>query len=122
VQVNQACHIVNNLIFRPGWSFQAAPYMGGRIVLGVRMHVQDTNDAPNFRRMINTAPPEISLDVRNMDENDLAFAVKQYIDFINDHEDREFLRFGHKPGYPAPFHPHHPDGELMWRLLQDQAA
>jgi hypothetical protein len=118
----QAAHIVNNIVFRPGWRFTAASYWprpDDAILVDVTVETQDTNTAPDYRKRIIIAPGPFVIDVAGLDEDDLWYQIKMLIEGINDHEDREFLRDG-RPGRGnhAPFHPHHREGELRWERQQ----
>jgi hypothetical protein len=112
-----ACNIVNSLVFRPEWTFRATPFGDGAIFVDASFRTQDTNYPPDYRVPVATGTGVI-IEVGALDADDLMYAVKkQVIEAVNDHEDREFLRRGDLPGYPAPFHPHHADGRALYARL-----
>jgi hypothetical protein len=123
MHTSEACSIVNNLVFRPGWKWSAEPAGDGVVSVTVDIRTEDTNYPPDYRVPIDTGQHDIEIDVSKMDADGLLFEIKtKIIEFINDHEDREFLRRGDIPGYPAPFHPHHLEGEARWLLCQLEKA
>jgi hypothetical protein len=122
MQMTEALSIVNNLIFRPEWKFRAAAAGYGRIYVEAVIRTVDTNCPPDYR-VSKTIDPGAEIDIERLDEDGLIYAIKtRVIEPVNDHEDREFLRRGDLPGYEAPFHPHHPEGELRWAIQQAKDA
>lgn len=114
-----ACAIVNQLIFRPGWHFEAWPLDRYTISVQCRIETVDTDYPPYYTIPTTTGMPIVRIGVLDKDEDELLCAIKtRIIEYVNDHEDREFLRRGDLPGMPAPFHPHTPSKELRWRRAQ----
>ena len=115
-----ACTIINQLIFRPGWHFHAQPW-GSEVIMGGTIDTQDTNHPPRYQQPITIGIPEMVFDPAGMNDDDLMYAILKHIEYINNHEDREFLRRGDKTdaeGRPqAPFHPHHPVADMTYRTL-----
>jgi hypothetical protein len=122
MQAQEACRIVNALVFRPGWKFRAAPYTDGNIAVQILYTAQDTDYPPLYDGpTITTGPVPAVIRVSQLDEDGLLAAVKRQIEIIHDHEDREYLRRGDVAGYPAPFHPHDIASEQRWRSAKRQA-
>jgi hypothetical protein len=119
----KAAAIINQLVFRPGWHFAATPETDRTVVIDTMVRTQDTSYPPHYAVPTTTGAGRIRIDVGALDDDGVVYAVlDQVIDPINKHEDREFLRRGDRPGYPAPFHPHKPDGERAYRAAQVQAT
>jgi len=112
-----ACSIVNSLVFRPEWKFTAMAFGDEAILVDVSFRTQDTNYPPRYHVPV-TIGNSVIIDVGSLDADDLMYTIKKkVIEPVNDHEDREFLRRGDLPGYPAPFHPHHAEGNALYARL-----
>jgi hypothetical protein len=121
MQASEALMIINNLIFRPGWKFMAGIQQKNEISIEVVIATVDTNNPPDYRIAKTISPPALFLDVTDLTDTDLMHRIKKWIEAINDHEDREFLRRGDIPGYLAPFHPHHLDSDFRWAISEEMA-
>jgi hypothetical protein len=118
MHVNSAIELVNNLIYKPGWTFEATDATNrfeDAINVKITYPAQDSKmeDAPEYPNPIpGGARASFSLLVRDCSDTDLYRQVLQVIMKIEEHEAREFLRV--QPTRWAPFHPHRVDGMRLW--------
>jgi hypothetical protein len=115
-----AVDLINTLVYRPEWRFEAEPATN-RFEDGVRVKVTyqarntNRNQAPEYSEWIpNGARASYVLMVRPCSTPDdiCRKLIEEVIMPIEEHEAREFLR------YPdtliAPFHPHNHDTMTAW--------
>jgi hypothetical protein len=124
MEVSNALRIANQLIFWPGWRIraEAAGWMGGTTITVITdIDTIDTNReyAPLYRKP-RTIHDEFDVDVADLDEDGLLYAILENYKGIHEHEDREALRRGDR-ALEAPFHPHRPEGQLRW-ARQERSA
>jgi hypothetical protein len=134
MRIEQALKIINDLVFRPGWTLTAVPsypitgadFQAGawdKIIVTCTIDTVDTNRecAPGYTKP-KTITDVQEIDVSRMDEDALMYhLVNTIFADTHKHEDREFLRQA-STGYDAPFHPHKVLGMLRWDLAERQAV
>jgi hypothetical protein len=115
--VSSAVELVNQLVFKPGWTISATDHakrFEGTILVRVDYPARNSN-----RDQADTGYPEeimtyatFPIVVADCDDTALYRAVVNMLCEIETHEIREFLRVA--PTNWAPFHPHRVDGMRRW--------
>lgn len=112
-----AVELINNLIYKPGWTFTATEHdkrFEGTILLRIDYPARNSNRdqaEAGYPEVINTYAT-FPMVVQDCTDEDLYFKVLKIIEKIEMHEAREFLRVN--PTHWAPFHPHRVDGMRRW--------
>lgn len=113
-----ACRLVSEVSYKPGWVFSAEPFE--RYEATVKLHidyvVRNSNAelAPSYLQKAEISA-EFLLFVSDMvEEVDLWSKVFDAIQIIEEHETREFFSVG--DDYHKPFHPHTMNGMMNWDL------
>lgn len=122
MEAQRFCDVINDLAYRPGWSFRAVEIPdgqrleGGNVIITVAVETLDTNrecarDGYTTPKIIGDAIP---IDAGRFDTSDdvAAFMFATIMDF-EVHEAREFLRIKGED-YRAPFHPHREECREVW--------
>lgn len=118
MHTDTAITLIDNLVFKPGWSFAASDHTSrfeGTICVRITQQTvrSEREDAPlGYPTKIDPyADFPIVVGSMNCDE-DLYFALLDCIARFDSHEAREFLRV--KGTYWSPFHPHTQEGMARW--------
>jgi hypothetical protein len=118
------------MIFRPEWEIVAQPHYWAddTIVVSYRLRTVDTSQVPDVRfppdgkyytgEKMTLGPVTADIDVRGLTEDGVLYRVLQYIEQLQRHEDREFMRVWRDGRWVAPFHPHTYDGQVGWNALE----
>jgi hypothetical protein len=111
----QAVEILNrNTTFKPGWRIVAREhYWGENIMVGFVIDTVNTSlpDAEGRFEVRHNLFPERRLDVADLDEAGLDYAILQYAADLDMHENREFLQHRQPDGtWKARLHPHTDEG------------
>jgi hypothetical protein len=122
MRVDTAVELVNDLVFRPGWTITAEDYSHrheGTICVSFVYETRNfvREEAPDYKTVV-TAPNTIRYQIVVGDMStpeELYFALLKRIERINSHEDREALRDRRTKW--APFYPHKIDGQKRWAAL-----
>ncbi len=119
MRVDSAVLLVNNLIYKPGWTLTATDYTHRfESTICVKVEYPAPNsDRDNAKRgyeddVLPTARAGFPIVVADCDDASLYRKIIDVILEIEAHEAREFLRV--MPTYWAPFHPHNVDGMRRW--------
>ncbi|QNP74988.1 hypothetical protein IAG44_39960 [Streptomyces roseirectus] len=117
MEAESAIKLVNDLVYKPGWSFIARDHTN-RFEGAITMRVEYPARSSNRDRAVFGYPEEIvnrvsfPLVVKDCNDEDLYAEILQVIMSIEEHEAREFLRV--EPTQWAPFHPHRVKGMRRW--------
>ena len=137
MRATEAAEIIRNAVFRPGIKVNARAYdpyssyydefyfsraqgHADSTVIELEIVFVDTydssyiNDAGRYTRRASIAPT-VTIDVKDLDEDQLLYRVIKWISEAQEHEDREFTRVKRNGRWTAPFHPHNDDGNRLWR-------
>jgi hypothetical protein len=126
MHVDSAIALINTLIYKPGWTFEAEDHTNrfeGSIKVKITYPAKDSviANAPDYTKDIpGGARAAFPLVVRDCDDVDLYYQIAKVIMEIEAHEMREFLRVN--PTKWAPFHPHQIDGMKRWANITEDAA
>jgi hypothetical protein len=121
MRVDTAIRLINNLIYKPGWSFTATDHTK-RFENTINLHVEYpalNSDRDNAERgYADTVDPfaRANFPIVLGDSCTDEVLYRRVIDIIMEielHEAREFLRV--QPTYWAPFHPHNIEGMRRWQ-------
>jgi hypothetical protein len=121
MHANEAVRLVGNTIFPPGWNVQAMSYMDGMIILSYELRTYDSSvvtRSGQYTEPAHLAPATDVVDVRDLTADELLRKIVDRIQFINEHETREFVRTFRDGRWVAPFHPHNADGRRLWERTQ----
>jgi len=119
-----AVELINNLVFKPGWTIAAEDHTNrfeGCVVVKIT-YLAANSDRDNARngfvdQVLPTARASFVLMVATCQTvEDLCRMILGLIARIDSHEAREFLRV--RPTMWAPFHPHRDDGMKRWGDVQ----
>lgn len=122
---HEAVRLLNQTIFRPGWTVSARPVKGGsdEVLVGIEVLTADSS----FVSRGGSYPVPLTeralfrLSARDYESGEaLLFRVLGLTRDLQEHEDREFLRTWDATGerWTAPFHSHVPEGAQAWDRLQ----
>lgn len=117
MEIPSAIHLVNSLIFMPGWKFTAEDHRN-RFEGAIRVRIDypalnsDRSEAANGYPTPITTYAAFPVIVADCDDTCLYRKIMDAIICIQTHEAREFLRVSGT--YWAPFHPHRIDGIRRW--------
>ena len=116
MQAQDACHYINQSIYKPGWSISARVEPNFENTLRVRFEWTAPNynkeNAPAYE-VTTEANAEFLIPCRgDCDIHDIYHAVLGRILECEQHEAREAFRVG--PALEAPFHPHTQKGMDRW--------
>jgi hypothetical protein len=131
MRVTEAIAIIEDLVFRPGWTLEARPayVLDGdgfrvsrswnKIEVSVTIETVDTNQqyAAGGYRKPKTILDEFEVDVSLLDRDGLEYELLKGFAATHSHEDREFLR-SRSNGYEARFHPHRTEGNRRWDAVR----
>jgi hypothetical protein len=139
MQTQEALDTLNNLAYRPGWTFEAEretnPYriatlgFSGRLkpgqdVIDFRFRCETVNtdrenamDGYTEPLVLDDSAPLVPGDYADADE--LLYYVFLKLMEMELHESREFFRCKNRD-WNAPFHPHREQGEQLWRTCMDR--
>lgn len=118
MEINSACRMINQLVYKPQWSFEATDFANrfeGAIQICVRYPaaMSERAEAEMGYPKLFDARANFTIQVEDCDEVMLYRRLLTDVIFrIERHEAREFLRV--LPTYWAPFHPHRMDGMKRW--------
>lgn len=118
MHVSTAIALIENLVFKPGWSFAATDHSSrfeGTICVRITQQTfkSEREEAPGGYCTPISPYGDFPIVVGAMtDVTDLCFALLGCIASFDSHEAREFLRV--KPSYWSPFHPHTTEGMERW--------
>lgn len=124
MRIESAIRLIDLVIYKPGWSFEAEDHskrFEGSILVTVRYVAQESgrpNAELGYPETIKTYAkfPLLVGDINS--EVELMRRLADCIMCIEEHEMREFLRMS--PTYWAPFHPHQIDGMKTWHHTSGQ--
>jgi hypothetical protein len=122
MNVDSAIALIDNLLYLPGWGFEAADHTNrfeGSVKVKITYPARNSNrdQAPDGYPETITTYAEFPMVVANCDDMWLYRKVANAVVEIETHEMREFLRV--KPTFWAPFHPHRIDGMKRWNATED---
>lgn len=115
MEVNEACHLICTMMFKPGWRLSAVPYRHGTVkITFVFASMDSSHPSPDGQyHRAGVFAPELELDVSKIEDGPgLIHGVIQKALEIEAHEMREFAR--EYPAQPAPLHPHTDAGNEAW--------
>ncbi len=128
MESTEAAKIINNLVFMPGWTFEAAPmdaeecslegipFVGNpvRVTHVIKTHNSNRECARDGYRDEITIAPTMAFPAEAMESRDDVMAyIYAACNDVFQHEAREFLRDPARD-YAAPFHPHRPEGVKLF--------
>jgi hypothetical protein len=118
VKVASAIGVINSLIYKPGWKFEAEDHtnrFADTVKVRITYPAQNSNRecAPLYKESIITYA-SFAFNVSQCDEIEIARHMLMALIEIETHEAREFLRFPYD--LSAPFHPHNLDGMEKWGM------
>lgn len=127
MEVQSAVELVNQVIYKPGWNFEAEPHtprFEGTISVCITYPAADSgsNSFPEawrdgFLHLVpGGAKARHPIVVSDVDDVGLYKRLIDVILDIEEHEAREFLRI--LPTGWAPFHPHRVDGMRRWGKME----
>jgi hypothetical protein len=125
VNITSAITLIENLVYKPGWGFEAFDHTN-RFEGSIRVKITYPALNSNRDQACDGYPTAIStyaefpMVVANCDDSGLYRQVANAIVKIEEHEMREFLRV--QPTYWAPFHPHRIDGMKRWNSTDSVSA
>lgn len=117
-----AIDLINGVVYRPGWKITATTHTNFEQAIKVRFDYPAVNSSRQFAPLYETpvgdgtANASFIILVDGCDEAGLMRQILDKIRIIEEHESREFLRFG--PHLDAPFHPHTIGGMRAWGDVQ----
>ncbi len=124
MRINTAIELIENLVYFPGWEFEAEDHtkrFEGTVLLTVHYTAQETgrpNAAKGYPETIKTYA-KFPLMVGDINSDlELYRRITQCLMRIYEHEMREALRV--KGTLWAPFHPHALDGMKSWHITNGQ--
>ncbi|MFF3617308.1 hypothetical protein [Streptomyces sp. NPDC002580] len=117
MEASSAVTLVNQLIYKPGWTIEAKDHTSrfeGTVVVKFVFpaYRSEREFAPEGYPEKITTWAEFPILVSDCDDIELYRRVLAKVMEIELHEAREFLRV--PPTYWAPFHPHRVDGMKRW--------
>lgn len=122
MEIPSAVRLVNNLAYKPGWSFEATEHdnrFEGTIKVKINYPARNSSDPDALDVPVDERYPEeimtyasFPIVVKDCDDTALYCHIADAINDIESHEMREFLRVA--PNGWAPFHPHRVDGMNRW--------
>lgn len=122
MNVSSAVRLVNELVYKPGWSFSAEDHTN-RFEGSIKVRIDYPAMNSNRDRAEHGYDEEIktyasfALIVQDCDDITLYRKLLDRIIQIEIHEAREFLRV--EPTFWAPFHPHRIDGMQRWGAVEN---
>lgn len=121
LEVTSAVALVNNVIYKPGWKFEAEDHTS-RFEGSVKVKINYPARKSERKDAEIGYPTEIATYasfIMVVADCDDTMIYRQLIDRvlqIEEHEAREFLRV--MPTFWAPFHPHRVDGMKRWGKME----
>lgn len=121
MNVSSAIRLVNELVYKPGWSFTAEDHTN-RFEGSIKVRIDYPALNSNRERAEHGYDEEIktyasfAMIVLDCDDVSLYRKVIERVIEIEIHEAREFLRV--EPTFWAPFHPHRIDGMKRWGAVE----
>lgn len=119
MEVKSAVRLINELVYRPGWTIEAEDYtkrFEGSVMVKFTFpayHTERDLAEQGYPSYTDESWAKVPIMVGDCpDDAELYGRVLDCIRKIELHEAREFLRV--KPTYWAPFHPHRVDGMRRW--------
>lgn len=119
MEISSAVALVNQLVYRPGWTIEAEDYSNrfeGSIMVKFTFpafHTEREHAAKGYPSHTDSSWAKFPVIVSDCTTDDeLYFKILQEIGRLEMHEAREFLRV--QPTMWAPFHPHRVDGMKRW--------
>ncbi|WP_433463933.1 hypothetical protein [Spirillospora sp. CA-128828] len=121
MEIESAIRLIGNLIYKPGWVFEAKDYSNrfeGAIAIRIEYPAFQSERADAAKGYPNEIRPYATFPVVVDDCDDVSLyrLVLTHIMEIEEHEAREFLRV--EPTMWAPFHPHRADGMRRFGAMQ----
>lgn len=132
MEVDSAVTLINQLIYKPGWTFFAEPHtprFEGAVQVHVTYPALDSGSNSNPEAWQSGYTEEIEGGARANfpilvgDADDAETVYRRLLNCvleIEEHEAREFLRV--QPTGWAPFHPHRIEGMRRWAGSPDRRA
>jgi hypothetical protein len=116
MDVKSAVALINRMVYRPGWSFEAEDFtrrFEGTVKVTIRYHTIQTNreNAPEYKDEIDTYA-SFAFVTLDADRTEIFGRVLDALNSIDEHEARETLR--DPDSLDAPFHPHRIAGMKAW--------
>lgn len=116
---------VRGMVFKPGWSLSAQPYLGMFVLVELFIDTVDTSfpDADGICRKRVRLYRDTLLDPKEITSiEDICHAILKLANETDEHENREFLKVRRPDGsWYAPMHPHTTEGESAWKRRQEGA-
>ena len=118
MDINTAVTLVGQIIYRPGWTFQAEDARNrfeNAIRIRIEYPAQNTDRDKALEGYPEDIRPHASFFVvveEACDDVSLYRKIMRHILRIEEHEAREYFRV--RPTGWAPFHPHRTDGMKRW--------
>lgn len=119
METRSAIELVNNLVYRPGWTIEATDYtkrFEGSIMVKFTFpafHTEREHARNGYPSHTDSSWAQFPIMVGDcIDDCELYGRVLDCIRDLEMHEAREFLRV--QPTMWAPFHPHRMDGMKRW--------